>query len=683
MRLRINIAVVLTCSLVFFSFSPVKRYIKKAELNIERGNLELAKKYYEKALALQPENIRANYGLGMMYCELLDNYVAARPLLEKANTPPIEDSLYDMIFALGKCYQHSGEAEKAISYFDRLQFVVDLDEEKDFKKELSKRKDDCRYFIAHRDEMPSPNMHVVNGGRTINTDMPEYVPVLLPGNKMIFTSKRKDDEKEKINYLDGKYFESMYICDVTPTGFRNTRRYTIPDQHIGKRRKSNQHESVISLSQDGTKLFTFKKGNIYEIKVTETEHSNPKKLESFVNENIYENHAYLSRDGRQLYFSVEAESSLGGTDIYLSLLQDDGKWSIPENLGETVNTPYDEDAPFLSPDGQTLFFASTGHPGYGNFDLYKSEKKEGKWSAPVNLGKPLNSPGHDLFLVNDTANATAYFASGRNGGFGDLDIYKVLYLDKIDTLCDGASSALITMEARDVDSSDYSNIVAVNLPPNYKVLRSQWQLNGETITADTTSFEHNYKVPGTYTITSKVIALCDTCLSPLVACNSFINTLNNVRGKETDTSAIVKNLGLDINTESGELSDEQLRKIGFDPEPVIFGFDQTALTFSTKLLLDSNLVVLAKNDRLKVHVLGYTDSRGPASYNQALSERRAKAVVAYLEKHGLDRSRITMVEGKGETDLVNDCNGSKYCGETEHRKNRRVRLIVLLEKISR
>src|SRR5690349_19921820 len=121
--------------------------------------------------------------------------------------------------------------------------------------------------------------------------MPEYVPVLLPGNKMIFTSKRKDDEKEKINYPDGKYFESMYICDVTPTGFKNMTRYTIPDQHKRKR-KSNQHESVISLSQDGTRLYTYKEGNIYEVNVRERSTKYPSKLESLVNDNIYENHAY-------------------------------------------------------------------------------------------------------------------------------------------------------------------------------------------------------------------------------------------------------------------------------------------------------------------------------------------------------------------------------------------------------
>jgi outer membrane protein OmpA-like peptidoglycan-associated protein len=475
----------------------------------------------------------------------------------------------------------------------------------------------------------------------------------------------------------------MYICDVTPTGFRNVRRNTLPEQHTAKRR-SNEHESVISLSQDGTKLFTFKKGNIYEIDVSETGQKNPRKLESSVNKNIYENHAYLARDGKTLFFSVEAESSLGGTDLYQSTLGADGKWTVPQSLGPVINTPFDEDAPFLSPDGNTLYFASTGHRGFGNFDLYKSAKKEdGSWGEPENLGKPLNSPGHDIFLVNDSANATAYFASGRNGGFGDLDIYKVLYLDKIDTTCTQEGSSKLALEIRDADSSDYSNIVAVNLPAGYKVLSSRWTLNGQPVTGDTSVFDHDYRSPGTFAVTSKLIALCDTCLSPVVACNSIINTVPPVKSHGTDTSGTLAGTGPDVIGEGGELSEEQLRRIGFDPDPVIFGFDKTTLSASARRLIDSNVVVLKKNAKLKVRVIGYTDARGPAAYNQLLSERRAKSVLRYLLRKGLDRSQIAEVEGKGESELVNNCNGTRPCGESEHRKNRRVRLVVTAEKITR
>ncbi len=680
MKNKPHIALVLLLALLSLSFSPVKRYIKKAELNVERGNLELARQFYEKALTLEPENIRANYGMGMMLCELLDNFSKALPYLEKANQPPVEDSLYDLMFALGKCYQHSGEFQKAINYFDRLAFVVDLEQEKDFQKELSKRKADCRYAMAHENQRGDTKIHVVNGGRTINTDMPEYVPVLVPGNRMIFTSKRKDDERERINYLDGKYFESMYLTEITPTGFKNTRRYTIPDQYTGNKKKSsNRHESVVSLSQDGKKLFTFKNGSIYEVDLSETASIQPRKLKTSLNKNIYENHAYLSADGRQLFFSVEAESSLGGTDLYLSSRNENGEWSTPQNLGEPINTAFDEDAPFLSDDGETLYFASTGHPGYGNFDLYKSKKlSDGKWGEPENLGKPLNSPGHDIFLVHDSLKTTGYFASGRNGGFGDMDIYKVIYLDRIDTSCSDDYSDLVSLEIRDADSNDYSNLTALNMPAGLKVLSYRWWLDGREVKGDTSGFENNYGKPGKYTISSKIIAICDTCLVPVVACNTIQNNLKKVRiPTPSDTSGYSP----DLASMQGELSDEQLRKIGFNPEPVLFGFDKTSISAQFKKMLDSNIVVLKKYYRLKVNVIGYTDSRGPASYNKVLSERRAKAVLNYLLGNGIQQSQIAGVKGKGENELLNDCDGSKPCKEAQHKKNRRVRVVVTSENI--
>lgn len=103
----------------------------------------------------------------------------------------------------------------------------------------------------------------------------------------------------------------------------------------------------------------------------------------------------------------------------------DGVWGKPENLGPNVNTAYDEDAPFLSDDGHTLYFASRGHPGYGNFDIYKTVLKDGKWDKPENLGLPINSPAHDIFMVQNKDGNIGFFSSGRKGGKGDMDIYKI------------------------------------------------------------------------------------------------------------------------------------------------------------------------------------------------------------------------------------------------------------------
>ncbi len=263
-----------------------------------------------------------------------------------------------------------------------------------------------------------------------------------------------------------------------------------------------------------------------------------------------------------------------------------------------------------------------------------------------------------------------------------MDIYKVIYLDRIDTACQpaGATAELVTLSVLDADSADYSNIVAANVPPDYRILSSGWRVNGTEVRGDTTRLERNYRSAGSFTIGSKIIAICDTCLSPVVACNNIVNELKDVRrpGDEPDTAAGVP----DLATHEGELSSDQLARIGFNGEPVLFGFDKSTLSAKAVSMLDSNIAVLKRYNRLKVRIVGYTDARGPAGYNQALSERRAKSVLNHLVKNGIDRSQITVVEGKGEKDLVNDCDGSRPCREAEHKKNRRVKVILISEKIT-
>jgi len=234
--------------------AQVDKLILKAERNIDRGNLKEAKEDYKKALEKEPDNRAANLGLGLMLSELLDNYGEAMPYLLKANSVAVKDSAYDLIFALGKCFHYNGEYEKAISYYDRLVGLQDLDKEKDFQKELLKRKNDCEFALSKKHIPIDDNIYIVNAGKAINTEYPEYVPVLAGNSELIFTSKRKDNKKEEINYLDGKYFESMYTARITNNGFKDVKRYVLPES-LTNSKSYNHHQAVVSISPDSKKLF--------------------------------------------------------------------------------------------------------------------------------------------------------------------------------------------------------------------------------------------------------------------------------------------------------------------------------------------------------------------------------------------------------------------------------------------
>lgn len=623
------------------SFSQVNRYIKQAGRATENGNLEKARKLYLKAIAKDPKSFKANAGLGVTLSEFIDQPEQALPYLETAYKNISGDTLPDLVYALAKCYHHLSRYEEALRYYNSLGDVTaSLEDNTNFQLELKKRKEDCRYGIAHKNEFPDKELYVVNVGKKINTSMPEYVPVITPNNELIFTSKRKDTKHEKLNYLDGKYFESMYISKIEDSRFSGPRRYTVPDMFL-KSKFRKHSESIISMSPDGKKLFIYRDAKIFEIDMDKVSNAEPKKLAKTINFDYYQNHAYLSRDGKTLLFTSEAGDAVGGIDIYRAEKVGEGVWSKPENIGKPVNTIYDEDAPFLSDDGQTLYFASKGHPGYGNFDIYRSKLVNGKWSEPENLGQPVNSPAHDIFMVLDPEGRYGYFSSARTGGQGDMDIYKINYLSKFSKECSGNDN-LLSLSA--TNAADGKQIKAT-LPGNFKVYSYAWKADNSTV-ADAKSETLNYK-PGAAggVVQAKVIAWCDTCLEPYLACNSITVS---AAGPDAATPAVTVTKANDLKDHHGQLTNEQLRSLGFDLQPLHFTFNKTELSQEDEKIILINIEVLKSHPELSVDISGYADSKGEESYNKKLSEKRAENVKAILIRNGVAKTQIRQVTGKGE-----------------------------------
>jgi outer membrane protein OmpA-like peptidoglycan-associated protein/tetratricopeptide (TPR) repeat protein len=652
------------------SFKPDEKYVRKAMREMEKGNITSARSWYEKAIEKNPLNYRANLGMGLLLSELLGNYSGAQPYLQKAFDITERDTVPALMYALAKCYQHNGDYEKALSFFERLGNYKDAEEEIDLAMDIKRRKEDCMYGMAHKNDAFVGNINVVNAGKAINTDMPEYVPVLTPDNELIFTSRRKDSDKEQLSYLDGKYFESMYISKIGESGFSVPRRYTLPDQLVDSK-FFKRHESVISMSPDGKKLFVFRDSKVYEINMDERTKTSPKKLLRTINFDYYQNHAFLTRDGTTLYFTSEAKGGRGGIDIYKSTKIKEGEWSKPENLGAPINTVLDEDAPFLSDNGKTLYFASTGHKGFGNFDIFKSELVDGKWSEPVNLGQPINSPGHDIFMVMNEGGSIGYFSSSRAGGQGDMDIYRINFLDKTPKNCPASNPPGISLVIRDEQSGDFKNTIDIVMPQNYQLYSSEWKIDDEPVSGAEKSLDHDYSKAGVYTVNAKVVAVCDTCIAPVIACinvaNKFEGPLAEVVPQNTKPAE-----NADLSKVKGQLGEEQLKEIGFNPQPVYFDFAKTNVRDDAEEILKENAEILKKYPKLKVEIAGHTDSRGPLFVNKAISAQRAASVKKYLLGQGVKASQIRSVEGKGPDDLVNDCDKGNECDEASHQLNRRV-----------
>lgn len=655
------------------SYSQVRKLIRKAVRNTQNGYMEKSRLYYLKALEKDKDNYVVNVSLGITLSEFMDRPEEALPYLENAYRHSPKDTLPDLYFALGKCYQHAGRYQEAISFYDKLKGAKAVaDDNKLFQLDLRKRKADCIYAMEHSQFTPPSDWYVVNLGSTINTKMPEYVPIITPNKEMIFTSKRQDDKKEQINYLDGKYFESMYISKIENGKFTTPRRYTVPDLYL-KSKYRKRHESVVSMSPDGKNLFIYHDGKILEINMDSLNKEEPKKLAKTINFDYYQNHAYLSKDSKTLFFTSEGSGGLGGIDIYKTEKNADGSWGKPENLGAPVNTEYDEDAPFLSDDGQTLYFASRGHPGYGNFDIYKSAFTNGKWAQPENLGQPINSSAHDIFMVQDGEGHIGYFSSSRKGGKGDMDIYKINYLKNFDKECPVAGEKKVFISSSLTGENKYAFIGKFVGGEN--VLSYTWKIPGAETPVNAAFLEYEFKQPGDFPVQLKVISYCDTCLEPNVTCSTETITIKpkdvvvtNTTSVPTNSVAILK----DLKKHHGKLTDDQSRVLGLEIKPLFFNYNKSDLNEEALKIIAKNLEILRSNPDLRIELYGFTDNTGDEHYNKDLSLKRAQQVRDHLVKNGLSAKQITKTIGKGE---IKKC-PSGNCTDAEHEANRRVEFAV-------
>lgn len=667
------------------TFSQVNTYLRKASRAIEKNKLELAKINYLKAYNLDKTNYETNLGLGFMLSEYMFKYEEALPYLETAYNKSPKDTFPDLLYALAKCYQHVGNFTKAQALFSQLIVITSGDKEQDHQYiiDLKKREEDCAFAEKNKNALFNKNIYVGNLGPKINTDMPEYVPVINDNNELIFTSRRKDSEKEKRSKIDDKYFESLYVSKLENGRPQTVKTYTISDD-ILKTNYNKKHISIVSSSHDGKTLYLFQDNKIHEIKVGPDNKKSTKQLSKNVNMDYYQNHASLSKDEKTLLFTSEDDRGNGGLDIYKSVKGDDGNWGTPENLGKTINTENDEDSPYLSDDGQTLYFSSKGLPGFGDYDIYKSTFTNGAWSQPENMEKPINSPGHDIFLTLTNNASEGYFSSSRTGGFGDMDIYKITFLDKFKKECAEKTNSLLALNSKVIDKELHLLNFEATIATTLKPLAYQWTFNQTKLPNDASQVSQN--VSNTEvgdSVYVKVIAGCDTCLEPIVLCN-FIKYQKPkeeilVSNIPSNSDEIGKN-PYDHTLILPYLNKAKINALGFNISPIHFNLNKSDIREDAVVILKNNLEILSKHPELSILIYGFTDSRGSETYNLPLSKKRAQHVKEYLVSKGLKAKQIEQVNGKSEDFILNKCTEGVSCEDTEHEINRRVEFIIFEKK---
>ena len=584
----------------------VKSIVKDAvKLEKAGGSVKLIADKYVLAAELQPTDPGVNFQAGKYLLSTTNRHRALRYLKRVEQLEPDFDEYLD--FYLGMAYKHNRQFVNAIHAFDKI-----VREDGSVPDLVARNIEECEAGIRLLDQ--PTDYEVWNAGVNINSPYPDYAPsVDASGNLMVFTSRRFGDQNNQELFSDGLPYEEIYFTESSAGGSWQRA------ANIGNPVNSGLHDSNLALSPDGRTMLSYSGLNQGDVLISRYDSargwSRPVSMK-WVNSRSAEKSACFGYSEDQIFFSSDRPGSVGQLDIFYIFKNERGYWERPINLGEVINTPGIEDAPFFDPATATLYFSSNGHVGIGGFDIWRStyDSTDQTWTKPVNVGLPINSTADDLYFTKD--DHSVYFTSDRGDGLGESDIYigKRLRREVRDT------PALLTFFIRDQNDSSL--------------------LDAELVVKETSSAN----------------------LVTTEASGRGVFRINREMVGDSVTLSVESD-GYMYRIEDYEL-DANLTEITIfmqviDPEEtytlkhIFFSFNSSELDPVSYFEIDKLEYFLTINPTLGILIQGHTDEVGDESYNQNLSEQRSASVAEALVLRGIEPGRIKTF-GYGESQPLSD-----------------------------
>ncbi|MFL5762770.1 MAG: hypothetical protein ACJ77K_02440 [Bacteroidia bacterium] len=392
-----------------------------AEQKFNSGNYEGALDEY-LALLDETKTDKYNYNIAVCYLNTNINKAKAIPYLEVLTRKPKFDP--NAMYLLGRAYHYAYRFDDAIKAYSSFKQTGrgNADNLADVDREI-------QYCINAKELMKFPvDVKFENLGANVNSPYADYYPFVPADESFIMFNTRRPDEGAEQVKEDGTYPAAIYVSKVIDGAFVKAKNIGPPIA------KKEGEQEIIGLSATGDIMllyYTNSKGvgDIYSTSTDKNKSFKPAdKLDANINSaKAEEIAACVSADGNMLYFASNREGGKGGTDLYVSRKLPNGTWGPAQNLGGDINTPYDEDFPNITADGKTLFFSSNGHTTMGGYDIFKAEYSDEtkQFSNPKNLGYPINTPEDNYNFRMSSNGRFGYIAAVRDGGLGDLDIYRV------------------------------------------------------------------------------------------------------------------------------------------------------------------------------------------------------------------------------------------------------------------
>jgi outer membrane protein OmpA-like peptidoglycan-associated protein/tetratricopeptide (TPR) repeat protein len=614
----------LAVSLQAQEYTTLDNTNRKARKAYESGRKLLPVNNYKTALIFFGEAIEAD-------SLLIDAYIQYASVAYDLGEYPKAEVAFEQALALSADYKsilwyQLAVTEWRLNKFDEahehFQRYLDTNPKSGRQRELTLEYLDKTRFAAQAMRNPVP-FEPIKLGPEINTDRAEYLPSLTAdGNTMVYTTVIDGQEDFYVSYkVDGRWTQGVPMEEVNTT----------------------DNEGAQNISADGRLLvFTAcnRRGGLGSCDLYYSEFRNghwtpTRNMGAPVNSSAWDSQPSLSSNGRELYFASSRPGGLGGKDLWMSTRNDDGSWNEPINLGERINTPGNEQSPFLHPSGDVLYFMSDTHPGMGGFDIFYTRRQpDGAWGEPINLGYPINSTDNEGGLVVSLDGTTAYFATDRDlsniGGpssFDRIQSRRTTDIYMFELYPEARPSPATYVRAKVYDEQTRQPLQAgiefTRLPDASPWVEASTDEKGEFLVVLPQGYDYSLSVshPG-YFFHSENFALLDQA------------DLHDPYQLDIGLVPIPK-----------ELSASSGRTIVL--KNIFFETARARLLPESIYELEKLRRLLEEYPNLRIEIHGHTDSVGTAESNQVLSEQRARAVHDYLITNGIDAKRLR-TRGFGE-----------------------------------
>ena len=625
---------------------------------------------YLQALVYNSTNAELNYKTGVSAL-LSDKKEEAAGFFLKALELK-KDVAEDVLLLTGRALQYTGRFSEAIEKFTGYLSSPDKKNQKNISL-ARKCIEECNSaMIVTKDTL---RISIENAGQNINSNSDDYSEIMTADGKTMYFASRQQLPKSGNRNSDTKFDENIFVSHLNVGSWE-------PATPAGKNLNTKYCEAPLFINSSNDMLYVYTGNtNNGDIKVSSNKKGiwkSPEPVPYGINTRGSETSFTFSPSGNEIYFvSDNSKDNIGGKDIYFIKKLNEKKWSKPQNAGRIINTIYDEESVRFSKTGDTLWFSSKGHNSIGGFDIFFSiRNKNGAWDTVKNAGYPINTPWDEIFYFpSPVDDSSFYFVSNRSGGSGGLDIYHgrilppkpvvvtpppskpdtVIFRDTVLIVKEIAPPPPVTPPIQ-TEQTVYLTGKVKDSETGQPVLAkidlkdiSSGEVIGTTASSDT---DGSYKLK----LPAKKSYLID------LRATGFLSDVRRIDVPD-NWSKEVYNLNVEL------IKAKVGRKVVL--RNILFETGKSVLTTGSYTELDRLLNIMKENAQMKIEISGHTDKTGSEPLNFKLSESRAKVVVEYLVKNGIDRVRIEF-RGYGSLQPIADNNTAAGRG-----KNRRVEFKIL------